>query len=96
MDFLDFIKNSPTSFHAVSEIKKLLEENGFKELDEKKAFSVNLNSKYFIIRNGNSIIAFTTPSYLESYQFNITAAHQIHQHLSLSLILHLVWIDIII
>lgn len=75
MDFLDFIKNSPTSFHAVSEIKKLLEENGFKELDEKKAFSINLNSKYFIIRNGNSIIAFTTPSYLESYQFNITAAH---------------------
>lgn len=75
MDFLDFIKASPTSYHAVGEIKKLLDNNGFEEISEKKRFELKLGGKYYITRNLSSIIAFVIPSKLDNYGFNITAAH---------------------
>ena len=31
--FLEFVKNTPTAFHAVCELKKILLENGYVELD---------------------------------------------------------------
>ena len=33
-DLLDFIYNSPTAFHAVETVKKILDENGFREIKE--------------------------------------------------------------
>ena len=75
MDFLEFIKNSPTSFHAVSEVKGMLLKNGFVEINEKKPFDIKKGGKYFITRNLNSVIAFTLSNKLDNYSFNITAAH---------------------
>lgn len=75
MEFLEFIKNSPTSYHAVSEIKKELDKNGFIELNEKKKLDIKLSGKYYIVRNLSSIVAFQIPNKLDNYGFNITAAH---------------------
>ena len=75
MSFLDFIKASPTSYHAVNEVKRMLNEKGYKELDEKKKFDVKLGGKYYVTRNLSCIIAFSIPTKLDSYGFNITAAH---------------------
>ncbi len=73
--FLDFIKKSPSKFHAVSEIENMLNNSGFKKIDEKKDFKLERGGKYYISRNLSSLIAFTIPAYVGNYGFNITAAH---------------------
>ncbi len=52
----EFIKNSPTSHHAVAEIKKRLVECGFSEISEKDASGFDADSG-FVVRD-SSIIAF--------------------------------------
>lgn len=72
--FLEFVKNTPTAFHAVSELKKLLNNNGFVELNEAEKWNLNKGGKYYITRNSSSLVAFTIPTgNLESYK--ISAAH---------------------
>ena len=75
VEFLNFIKNTPTAYHAVNEIKNILLNSGYKELDENKPFDIKLGNKYFITRNLSSIIAFSLPNKINEYGFNITAAH---------------------
>lgn len=55
---LNFLKNSPTPFHAVSNMVFELKENGFKELEENKKWTLKKGEKYFVTRNASSIIAF--------------------------------------
>ena len=75
MEFLDFIKKSPSKYHAVNELALMLDKNGFTKLDEKKNFKLELGKKYYITRNLSSIIAFVIPNKVDNYGFNITAAH---------------------
>ena len=42
--FIDFIKNSPTAYHAVASSKKILLENNFKELSLNEKWNTPLNS----------------------------------------------------
>lgn len=60
-EMLEFIEKSPTCFHAVANVKKLLEEQGFTELKEGQDWSVEVDSGYYVTRNDSSIIAFRTP-----------------------------------
>ncbi|MDR0958632.1 MAG: M18 family aminopeptidase [Clostridiales bacterium] len=55
---LDFINESPTAFHAVKNIKNILDESGFCELDEKEKWSIKQSGSYYVVRNNSSIIAF--------------------------------------
>lgn len=75
MEFLDFIKKSPSKYHAVNEIAFMLDNSGFTKLDEKKSFDLKLGGKYYITRNLSSIIAFVIPNDIKNYGFNISAAH---------------------
>ena len=59
-NLIQFIEKSTCSYTCISEIKKKLEENGFKELEEQKKWNIE-NNKYYIIRNDASIIAFEIP-----------------------------------
>lgn len=68
-----FINESPTAFHAVENIKKQLLKEGFEELEEAKNWKLQHSKKYFLTRNGSSILAFTTPDKFETVQ--ITATH---------------------
>ena len=74
-NLLSFIKNSPSCFHAVASIKKVLKREGFIELLESKPFDLKQNQKYFVTRNDSSIIAFKIGEELSSYSFNIVASH---------------------
>ena len=38
---IDFIKNSPTPFHAVKTMAEILEQSGYKRLDETDQWSIN-------------------------------------------------------
>ncbi len=59
---LDFIKKSPSSFHVIENIKEELLENGYRELSEYDNWDIQKGGKYFVIRNGSSILSFAIPS----------------------------------
>jgi aspartyl aminopeptidase len=73
-DLLTFIDRSPTPFHAVQEMASTLSEKGFQELDETDAWGLASNGKYFLTRNGSSLIAFTVGSKPDN-GFKIIGAH---------------------
>lgn len=74
-DLLNFIKASPTAFHAAANIKTELDKAGFEALSENKKWNLKKGGKYYITRNSSSVMAFTIPTNLENLSYNITAAH---------------------
>jgi len=54
---LDFIESSPSPFHAVSSMSSRLLESGFTQIFEEATWSLS-PGKYFVTRNGSSIVAF--------------------------------------
>ncbi|KAF8251139.1 peptidase M18, aminopeptidase I [Wilcoxina mikolae CBS 423.85] len=60
LDFLSFVNASPTPFHAVDSAKQRLLKAGFCEIRERDSWSstVKKGGRYFLTRNGSSIIAF--------------------------------------
>ncbi|KAL9598632.1 MAG: hypothetical protein Q9219_004377 [cf. Caloplaca sp. 3 TL-2023] len=58
--FLDFLTKNPTVFHAVDALSGRLESHGFKKLSAREPWSgtVARGGKYFVERNGSSVIAF--------------------------------------
>ena len=59
--FLSFISENPTVFHAVAYFAKKLEFYGFTKLSERASWTGKLKKggKYYLERNGSSLIAFT-------------------------------------
>lgn len=59
--FCEFLTENPTVFHAVDYFEKKLEKAGFKKLSERKTWNgdVVAGGKYFVSRNGSSLIAFS-------------------------------------
>ena len=58
---LDFIKKSPTPFHAVNTMSEMLEKAGFKRLYETESWSLEnkqQGERFYVSRNDSSIIAF--------------------------------------
>lgn len=72
---LNFLEKSVSSFHAVDNLKKLLKENGYIELQEHQLYSLEKGKKYFTTRNDTSIIAFDIGENLNNLSFNIVASH---------------------
>ena len=59
---LDRIELSPTAFHATSTAAAILEEAGFRRIEEND-FPILHTGKYYIMRNGSSLIAFDVPQF---------------------------------
>ena len=70
----EYIKLSPTAYHACEESAKVLLASGFTELCEGKAWKLENGKKYFVRRNGSSLIAFRAPENCAN-GFMITASH---------------------
>ncbi len=58
---LGFLDASPTPFHATRNMVMMCENAGFHKLDETQDWSLEAGQKYYVTRNGASIIAFTYP-----------------------------------
>jgi aspartyl aminopeptidase len=54
----EFLANATTPFHAVVEMAKRLEAAGFTALAEDASWQLRPGGKYFVVRNGSSIVAF--------------------------------------
>ena len=70
-----FLKNSPTAFHAVDTMSKMLKNEGYTYLSETDAWEIVPGGKYYTTRNQSSLIAFSVSENLEDYSFRITASH---------------------
>ena len=69
---IDFVRNSPTAFHAVDSVQKML--SGFIPLREGERWHLEPGGKYYVTRNRSSLIAFVLPKGdLEAFQ--LVASH---------------------
>lgn len=73
-ELFQFIKECPTAFHVVDSMKRLLDEAGYSQLLEYDDWELKMGGKYYVIRNGSSLIAFRIPVG-GFYGFQIMASH---------------------
>jgi len=73
---LDFIDHSPSPWHAVDTVANQLKAHGFTPLHESESWQFQASGKYFVIRDGGSIIAFTLGQQaIADSGFRIVGAH---------------------
>lgn len=71
---LNFIKESPSKFHAVANIARRLENEGFTELKECEVWNIESGGKYYVTRNQSSVVALKIGDG-DALGFNIIASH---------------------
>ncbi len=72
---LDFIRECPSMFHTTAAIRRRLDAAGFAYLPEGQAWGVVPGGRYYTCRNNSSIVAFKVGEELDSYHFQLAAAH---------------------
>ncbi len=72
--FFNFVKNSPTCYHAVEQIILQLKEQGFLPLEEKEEYHLEPGKNYYVVRNNSSLLAFKLPRE-EVKGFRLMASH---------------------
>jgi aspartyl aminopeptidase len=55
---IEFLKASPTPFHATRSLAQRLQAAGFRPLDEREPWHTEAGGRYYVTRNDSSIIAF--------------------------------------
>lgn len=74
--FTDFMTTNPTTFHAVDTVAKDLQKAGYKKLSERDDWELKQGGKYYVDRNGSSIIAFSVgDGYVAGNGAAIVAGH---------------------
>ncbi|TGE32437.1 M18 family aminopeptidase [Desulfosporosinus sp. Sb-LF] len=75
-ELLDFIEESPSSFHVVENIKKMFAPQGFRELTLDEKWSLTPGGKYFVTLNNSALIAFIVgQGSPEEYGFHLIGTH---------------------
>ena len=76
---MDFLDRSPTSFHAVANMGRMLKNAGFERLLEGKAWQIKSGGRYYVTRNNSALIAFHMPEQ-DFAGFQIMASHSDSPH----------------
>ncbi|OLO12115.1 M18 family aminopeptidase [Chromohalobacter japonicus] len=58
---LHFLERSPTPWHAVDNMARRLEQAGYHRLEETKAWQLAPGERFYVTRNGSSLIAMQVP-----------------------------------
>lgn len=74
-ELLHFLEKSKTQFHAIYEIKQILDTNNYVELKEQDRWDLKKGGKYYTTRNGSAIIAFQVGEQIDDLHFQVSAAH---------------------
>lgn len=76
-DFVDFVNKAVTPFHAVATVEELLVNNGYKKISELHPWpELEKGGKYFVTRNGSSLVAFAIGGKFEPANgFKIVGGH---------------------
>ncbi len=73
---ITFIDASPTPFHAVKEVKELLNNNSFIPLNLSEDWNLQVGKKYYVTRNDSSVFAFIIGTdNIGNEGFRIVASH---------------------
>lgn len=59
-ELIDFIYNSPTAFHVVENVARVLESKGYKQLELTEEWKIESGGKYFTMKNGSALFAIDT------------------------------------
>lgn len=70
----DFLRQSPTPWHAAGNMAARLEQAGFQRLEEKASWQLTPGKRYYVTRNDSAIIAFQLP------ESELTALRMIGAH----------------
>ena len=70
---LDFIEQSPSCFHAIDNLGRKLDVEGYRRLTEAEDWQLKRGEGYYVVRNESSLIAFRLPK--EAEGFHIVASH---------------------
>ena len=62
-DLAQFLEGSPSCFHAIENMKNILSEEHFEQLQENRKWHVQPGGRYFVTSNSSSLIAFTVPEH---------------------------------
>ena len=60
-DFIEFLNNSPSCYHATANLEKMIREAGYTRLYEHEDWTLLPGEKYYMIRGGTTLIAFRIP-----------------------------------
>ncbi len=75
-ELLDYIDDSPSTFHVVENTKQLLMGQGFEELSPEKRWTLIPGRKYFVTRNNSALIAFIVgQGDVDLHGFRLIGAH---------------------
>lgn len=73
---LNFIDNSPSPWHAVRTMTKMLKAKSFQRLHEQQAWKLEAGGRYYVIRDDSSLIGFVIGNVaLPEHGFRIIGAH---------------------
>lgn len=73
-ELFSFIESSPTAFHAVDTMRRILDAEGYEQLLESEPWKLKESGRYYVIRGGTSLIAFRVSKALFR-GFQIMASH---------------------
>ncbi len=73
-ELLAFLDASPSSFHAVANMKKMLEAAGCTQLFEGQKWELAAGRRYYVTRNDSALIAFSVPK-ADFAGFQLMASH---------------------
>lgn len=75
-NLLDFINGSPCSYYAIENVREKLVEAGYVEYCEFDDLDIKPGAKYFIVRNGSTLIAFNIgKDVVSNCGFHVIASH---------------------
>lgn len=72
---LQFLDNSPSPFHATTNLQQILDNADFAQLKETDSWQLKPSKAYYVIRNDSSIIAFRVPKPAAANGFRMVGAH---------------------
>ena len=77
-ELVEFIATCPSMFHTATTVCERLEVAGFARLAESEAWQLEAGGRYYVERNGSSVIAFSLgerAANADAYHFQIAASH---------------------
>ena len=73
---MEFLDQSPSTFHATATMVRALKAEGYVELSEQDSWRLKAGGQYYIIRGGSSLIAFSLARGRRSFDgFHMMGAH---------------------
>lgn len=74
-ELFDFIDKSPSPYHVVANCEEPLLERGYIRLSEEEEWSLKWGGRYYVTRNGSSLLAFRLPEKKEARGIHLVASH---------------------